>query len=166
MTNSAKLSLLDEQLAVLLRHFGATKVRAALQRAISNNIEKQADLSETVEAAVRSDTPTAVRSDAPTLEELRKSDQAKHRLLSKFREDLIGRKVLPETQDIYQFAQLIGLKELKGKARRDMIPVLIDYLISLPMKRLRSQIKSASTISEVARRQGFSVLTDKLLRNR
>ena len=99
------------------------------------------------------------------LAELEKTDNEKYRLLSKFKPDLNERKVLRDSQDIYQFAQLIGLKDIKGRARRDMISPLMDYLITLPLERLRPELQNAKTISEDVRQQGFSLLTNKLLRD-
>jgi hypothetical protein len=161
MTRSPKSSFLDEQLTLLLRHFGAAKTRAAFERALKNNPE----LSNELLLAVVRNGRAKFRSDVVTLAELEKTDKAKYRLLSKFKADLNERKVLRESQDIYQFAQSIGLKGIKGWVRRDMISPLIDYLITLPLERLRPELKSATTISEDVRQQGFSLLTDKLLRD-
>jgi hypothetical protein len=100
---------------------------------------------------------------ADALELIRGSDPEKHRLLSEFLGHLKDRKILPESQDIRYFAHLIGLKDVGGKSRRDMIPRLMRFLLEQPTERLRIDLQSAANISEEQRQQGFSVLTDKLL---
>jgi hypothetical protein len=72
-------------------------------------------------------------------------------------------KVLPEAQDIRHFAQVIGIKEINGKSRKEMIPKLMRFLVEQPIERLKVDIETAPNISEQQRQQGFSVLTDKLL---
>jgi len=84
-------------------------------------------------------------------------------LLSEFLGHLKNREILPESQDIRLFAQLIGLKDIGGKSRRDMIPALMRFLLEQPTERLRIDLQNAANISEQQRQQGFSVLTDKLL---
>jgi hypothetical protein len=83
--------------------------------------------------------------------------------LSGFIVHLKGRQVLPESQDIRHFAQIIGLKEISGKSREDMISKLIPFLMEQPLEKLRSDVESANNISEQQRQMGFSLLTDKLL---
>ena len=100
---------------------------------------------------------------ANALELIRGSDPEKHRLLSEFLGHLKDRKILPESQDIRHFAQLIGLKDIGGKSRKDMIPTLMRFLLEQPTERLQIDLQSADNISEEQRQQGFSVLTDKLL---
>src|SRR5712671_249791 len=51
---------------------------------------------------------------ANALELIRESAPEKHRLLSEFASQLNDRKILPESQDIRFFAQLIGLKDIEG----------------------------------------------------
>ena len=99
------------------------------------------------------------------MEELRLKDDAKYHLLREFYTHLRDRKVLAESQDIRLFAQLLGQKEIGGKSRKEMIPRLMRLLIDRPMDRLQIEIKHAENISEQQRQQGFSVLTDKLLRD-
>jgi hypothetical protein len=97
------------------------------------------------------------------LELIRQGNPEKHRLLAEFLNDLKDRKVLPESQDVRHFAQIIGLKDISGKSRKDMIPTLMHFLMEQPIERLRIDLQRASNISEHQRQQGFSVLTDKLL---
>ncbi len=100
---------------------------------------------------------------ANALELIRESDPEKYRLLSEFLGHLKERKILPESQDIRHFAQLIGLKDIGGRSRRDMIPTLMRFLLEQPTERLQIDLQSATNISEEQRQQGYSVLTDKLL---
>ena len=56
------------------------------------------------------------------LEQLRQEDEEKYRLLAGFYTQFKDKAVLAEAQDIRHFAQLIGLKEISGKSRKEMIP--------------------------------------------
>ncbi len=70
---------------------------------------------------------------------------------------------MPESQDIRFFAQIISLKEITGKSRKDMIPTLMRFLLEQSTEQLEDYVKKAINVSEEQRQQGFSVLTDKLL---
>jgi hypothetical protein len=70
---------------------------------------------------------------------------------------------LPDSQDIRFFAHIIGLKEISGKSRKDMIPKLMRFLFAQSTEQIKKNIERAATVSEQQRQQGFSVLTDKLL---
>jgi hypothetical protein len=158
VTRSSRLSLLEEQVALLLRHFGAAAVRQSVDEALKR--DSNASSSPFLVAQYRG--PTSP-SESRGLQAIRESQRAKYELLSKFRSDLIDRKILPESQDILRFAQTIGLKQIRGRTQRDMIPSVVNYLVTLPMKKLRPALENASTISEDIRRQGYTVLTKKLL---
>lgn len=82
---------------------------------------------------------------------------------SNFLSDLRERRVLATPDDIRHFANAVGVKAIPGRSRRDMIPNLIDFLVTLPVARLRDALESAAGISEESRQRGYSVLTDKLL---
>ena len=97
------------------------------------------------------------------LEQLRQEDQEKYRLLTAFFKRLKDKVVLPESQDIRQFAQIIGQKDIDGKSRKDMLPRLMCFLLEKPTERLKVDIEAAANVSEQQRKQGFSVLADKLL---
>jgi hypothetical protein len=160
MSRKSTSAFLDEEVRLLVQHFGVERVRAALAKVPYGTVEA-------------SDGPPPRPSSKPdhqanpnvkaTLEELRQKDEEKHRLLTHFYTRLKDRNVLPESQDIRHFAQLIGLKEIGGKSRKDMIPSLMRFLLEQPTQRLRADIETAANVSEQQRRQGFSVLTDKLL---
>jgi hypothetical protein len=160
MSHSSKSSFLEEAIGLLVQHFGIKRVRAALPEvAIGGDEETQKPPRRSVSCAQKPPRPPV----ANALESIRGSDPEKHRLLSEFLGHLKNREILPESQDIRLFAQLIGLKDIGGKSRRDMIPALMRFLLEQPTERLRIDLQNAANISEQQRQQGFSVLTDKLL---
>src|SRR5580765_4239567 len=150
-------SFLRESIRLLVKHFGENSVRSAV-----------AELSGSAVPTVPRETLTVIgkpkRNANPpitaALEKLRHTDQEKYRLLITFYSQLREKGVLPESQDISQFAQLIGLKEIRGKSRKDLLPKLMRFLLEQPTERLRSDLNKAIGISEQQRKEGFSVLTD------
>ncbi len=163
MNQSPKSSFLDNEVCLLAQHFGVEKVQAALGRVLANRVEKA---QKPCRKAVRRHQQPARPNIAVALESIRVTDPEKHRLLSLFLDDLRHRRVLRESQDIRYFAQLIGLKEIAGRSRRDMLPALIRFLLEQPEERLKSHLEKANNISEQQRQMGFSVLTDKLVGKR
>jgi hypothetical protein len=160
MSHSSKSLLLDEQIGLLVRHFGIQRVRAAVAKSsIEGDEEPHAPSHKTVSRDQKPTRPTIVEA----LESIRESDPEKHRLLSEFLSDLKDRRLLPESQDIRHFAQLVGLKDIRSKSRKEMIPTLMRFFMDQTAERLRIDIRRADNVSEQQRRQGFSVLTDKLL---
>jgi hypothetical protein len=97
------------------------------------------------------------------IEPIRGTQPEKHHLLNEFLIRLKSRQVLPESQDIRYFAQMVGLKDISGKSREDMLPKLIRFLVEQPIEKLRTDVEKASNISEQQRQMGFSLLADKLL---
>lgn len=163
MSHSSKSSLLEEEIGLLVRHFGLQRVQAAIAKfSIRSGPEPQAQPRKTVPRDQKPTQPTI----ASTLEVIRGSDPEKHDLLSGFLIRLRNHEVLPEPQDIRHFAQLVGIKDIHGKSRKDMIPSLMRFLLQLSTESLRVEIQRADDISQQQRRQGFSVLTDKLLGKR
>ncbi len=159
MISKKPSSFLDEMILLLAREFGVERVRRALDRIPMDSGQATGGR----QSPSTKPRPIASPSILETLEELGKTDEGKHRLLVDFYKDLKGQKLLPESQDIRQFAQVIGLKEIDGKSRRDLIPKLMRFLVGQPTERLRVDLLKAAGISEGERQQGFSVLTDKLL---
>jgi hypothetical protein len=159
MSYSAKSLLLDE-IEILVKHFGLERVRAAVAK-FSTGGEGRID------PTPRKIVPRGLGPIRPTVDNaigsIRGSDPEKYFLLSDFLRLLRDRRVLPESQDIRVFAQLVGLKEIHGKSRRDMIPMLMRFLLQRPTDILRVEIQRAGSISQQQRREGFSVLTDKIL---
>ena len=161
MSRKSRSSFLEEGVALLVQYFGVDRVRAAVAK-VSNgaveSFESQPRFANLLNPIIKP-TPSVTR----TLEELREKDEATHRLLTDFYTRLKDRRVLPESQDIRHFAQLIGLKEISGKSRKNMIPGLMRFLLEEAPERLQVDIETAAKVSEQQRQQGFSVLTDKLL---
>ena len=161
MTRESQQSLVDEQVGVLVKHFGVARVRAALVKASNGGAS---------EGQVRTDSTKRRRQTSPTvtsmLEQVQRDNEAKYYLLNSFYTRLKDRMVLPESQDIRHFALLIGLKDIKAKSRKDMVPKLMRFLIDQPTERLQVHIEKAPKVSEQQRQKGFSVITDKLLGER
>jgi hypothetical protein len=160
MSRPSRSLLLVEQIDLLVRHFGIQRVRAVVAKVSISGEEKP-------RVATRKDAPRGkgpIRANGTNvLESIREIHPEKHRLLSEFLVRLKDRQILPESQDIRYFAQIIGLKEISGKSREDMVPKLMRFLMGRPIEKLRVDIEGASGISEHQRQMGFSVLTDKLL---
>lgn len=159
MSHTWKSSFLEEITALLVERFGAERVRVALSKVSIRNDGDRQKPPKSLSRNQKPSHPTIVNA----LELIRESEPEKHRLLGEFLSYLKNRTVLPESQDIRHFAQLIGLKNVQGKSRKDMIPTLMRFLLEQPTERLRTDLQSADNISEQQRQQGFSVLTDKLL---
>ena len=160
MSRKSRSSFLEEEVRLLVQYFGADRVRTALSKVSNGATEATERQSRRQPAKPDRQAKPSVTS---TLEQLRQMDEEKHRLLADFYTQLKEKKVLPESQDIRRFAQVIGLKEIAGKSRKDMIPKLMRFLVEQPTERLQVDIETAASISEQQRQQGFSVLTDKLL---
>lgn len=161
MSGASRPSLLEEEIRLLVKFFGVERVQAALSKAVADRtVETPNRQSRRQPADPNRQAKSSITS---TLEQIRPLDGEKHRLLVDFYIQLKDRKILTESQDIRYFAQNIGLKEITGKSRKDMIPNLMRHLVEQPTSRLRSDIETASSISEQQRQQGFSVLTDKLM---
>lgn len=160
MSRKSTQSFLEEAVGLLAHHFGIDRLQAALTKVSNRTVETSE-----AKASCASSKPDhkANPSITSTLEQIRQKDEEKYRLLTGLYTDLKDRKVLPESQDIRHFAQLIGLKEIRGKSRDDLVPALMRFLLEQPTERLQVDIKRAATVSEQQRQQGFSVLTDKLL---
>jgi hypothetical protein len=161
MSTSSRNSLLTEQISVLVRHFGIERVRKAVAKVPHEDGEELPRPAR--KNGARSQGRIRPNGISNAIESIRETHPEKHRLLSEFITRLKGRQVLPESQDIRQFAQIIGLKEIGGKSREDMLPKLIRFLADRPIDQLRTDIEDAGNISERQRQMGFSVLTEKLL---
>jgi len=166
MSRFSQSRFLEETLALLVAHFGAESVRAALARIAPIEPQIEQDKSQRVEAP-REALPQKHTFDG-ALELLKDVDPAKYDLLRDFSSKLRARQVLVDSEDIRQFAQLAGLKDLphRDRGRRDLVPAVLKLLLDLPTDKLRSVLERVGEISEETRRQGFSVLTDKLVKDR
>jgi hypothetical protein len=148
---------------LLIRQFGVERVRSALDKVTEKVTEK-------LEAHAQSSSRTLPQRNATTvtsgLEKLKQLDEGKYTLLSDFYRQLRDGSLLPEAQDIRHYAQMIGLKEISGKSRKDMIRKLMLFLFEQPAARLKVDLQKAASVSEQQRGEGFSILTDKLLREK
>ncbi len=161
MKGYSRSSFLEEFMELLVRNFGSERVQAALTK-----VSGKSDLrAQSAPAGITSKRPS--KSARPTvaslLEAIITSDPERHRLLSEFHTHLRAASILPEAQDIRHFAQIAGLKEIDGKARKEMIPALMLFLIEKSTEWLRKTLPMADSISEQQRQRSFSILTDKLL---
>jgi hypothetical protein len=160
MNTSPRQSLLTEQISVLVRHYGIERVRKAVAKVPHEDGEE-------LRRPARKNGARSQERIRPNgisgIESIRETHPEKHRLMSDFVLRLKSRQVLPESQDIRYFAQIIGLKEIGGRSREDMLPRLIRFLADKPIDKLRTDIEGASNISEHQRQMGFSILTEKLL---
>jgi hypothetical protein len=160
MTRKSSQSFVDKVVELLVKEFGLDSVRAATAKASNRPIDSSEGRhrGSTVKRNLQ-----VGQTVAGLLEQFRGKDEKRHRLLAGFYERLKARTILPETDDMRHFALVIGLKEINGKSRKDMIPRLMRFLAEQPMQRLEIDIQAASDISEQQRSKGFSVLTDKLM---
>lgn len=159
MSRKSTSTYLQDLVELLVDHFGVGPVRSALARVSNGAVEK----SESPSRPRAGRAPHGAPSVATLLEDLQLTDPEKFRLLSDFFSRLKSKTVLPDAHDIRHFSQLIGFKEIDGKSRNDMMAKLMRVLIERPNERLRHDIESAASVSEQQRKQGFSVLTDKIL---
>jgi hypothetical protein len=161
MSYPSKSDLLAEELSLLVRHFGIQRVRAALAK-VSRSLGDETESVVTRKNVRHSQRPKRTNG-THALESIREIHPEKYRLLSDFLIHLRDRQILRTSQDIRYFAQLVGLKEISGKSREDMLPKLMRFLMEQPIEKLQIYIESAPNISEQQRQMGFSVLTDKLV---
>ena len=191
MKRFSKSSYLEDTIAVLIQHFGAEAVRAALENAPGNQVKRpaakhserppvltQTDVAPTIEhdpafpIEIRDQRESAhTEEDAKlgrlpildVLESIRKADPSKYNILDEFFMKLKDRKVLPEPLDIQYFAQILGIKDIGGKNRKEMISTLLRFMTERPIDSLVKDVERAGNISGRQRQQGFSILADKLL---
>lgn len=154
---------LDSTITLLVQHFGGERVQKSLLKAIKGVDGISPNNPEVLAINTKQRSGANITG---TLELLRQQDEETYLLLRDFYTAIKEQKVLPESQDIQQFAYRIGLKEITGKSRKDMIPKLMRFLCDLPRARLQAEIEKAARISEEERQQGYSILTDKLLGER
>ncbi|MGO9201431.1 MAG: hypothetical protein ACLQM8_12985 [Limisphaerales bacterium] len=154
-------SFVEEEVGLLVHHFGIDRVQAALAKSLGARIKRSQPDGRCQSAGTGHRANPSIPS---VLEQLRLTDGDRYRLLTDFYTQLRDRKLLPESQDIRQFAQIIGFKHIQGRSREDLLRKLMRFLKDQPTERLRSHIGGAAAVSEEERQQGFSVLTDRLLR--
>src|SRR5258708_7034056 len=107
MSSSAKSLLLEEEINLLVKHFGVQRVRAALEKVSIEDNERQRTPTPKLVPRLQKPLRATIADD---LESIRERVPEKYRLLSEFHNRLKDRQILRETQDIRHFAQFIGLK--------------------------------------------------------
>jgi hypothetical protein len=160
MTKQSIEVFVDELVRLLVEHFGLDLVRASLAR-LSIRARRTTPSSQGSASAQPNRKRSTIVPDM--LEQLQHEDAAKHGLLAGFYDQVRDKTVLPEPQDIRYFAQVIGLKDISGRSRKEMVPKLMRFLLDQPVERLQIYLDKAPTISERHRRKGFEVITEKLL---
>jgi len=160
MNQSNKSAFLDDLLGVLVEHFGVERVLSSLSSIQSIRSGPNESKATSIGAKKRNLGSRPITSE---IEAIKVTDAEKHRLLESFYTRLNERSVLPQAQDIHHFAQLIGMKKISGKSRKDLVPKLMRFLLNVPTDQLLLSLQNADSISESERQRGFSVLTDKLL---
>ena len=159
MNRKTSAKLLEDQLGLLVRHFGPKSVWTALGK-----VAPESDGLPSTGSTDRPPEKSAVTTVRSVLENLKTTDSERFMVLEEFRDKLRGRRVLPDAEDLRQFAQLVGLKDLKARSRDDFISKIILLLASVSRENLSDTIARANGISAANRNEGFSVLTDKLMR--
>ena len=162
MGKFSQSTFLSESLRLLVEHFGAKEVRAKLDK-IAPRAQPLAAQIKPSRSNTSQEQERQRHSFQLNLAEIQKTDPVKFDLLNRFLGRLHSRTILPDAEDIRQFAPVVGLKELRGKGRRELIPPLIECMLRIDLSRLADAIGHAEGISEEKRRQGFSILTDKLV---
>jgi hypothetical protein len=150
-------AMLADTIRLLIQHFGEEKVLSAVEKATGGKRTKKSELT-------RKKTGTKLTI-TDELDELRTTDREKYDLLTPFLNRLEERHVLKDAQDIRHFIQVIGVKHVTGKSRKELIPSLIRSMISMSVQDIYDGIAKSDSISEDQRQKGFSILTDKLLNN-
>jgi hypothetical protein len=158
MIPKSKKTFVEDAVGLLVEHFGVDRVRIALAK-VSEGAVKAPKAQPSPRFSKQQTNPSVTS----MLEQIRQDDEEKYRLLTDFYVRLKSKIVLSDSQDIRYFSHNIGLKEIGGKSRKDMIPKLMRFLLEQPVEQLRVYIESAANVSEQQRQQGFSILTDKLL---
>jgi hypothetical protein len=153
-----------EALVLLVRLCGIDAVRDAL-----SEIERPHDPSDTAlqgkgREATGGPTPNAPRSWVPrAIVPLEQAEPQKFEMLKSFFTMVESGDLLPEAEDVRRFAENLGLKELRGSKRRELISKLGDPMSALSIERIQQLVGQAKGISANERRKGYSILTDKLL---
>src|SRR5579872_3801453 len=100
MSRTSKSLLLEDEIGLLVKHFGVEKVRAALSKILIKGNEES-------HSPVRKGAPNVKgpihATIADALESIREQSPEKYRLLSQFLTHLKARDILPESQDIIHF---------------------------------------------------------------
>jgi hypothetical protein len=160
MSRGTSAAFVEEEIKLLVDHFGLETVQSALATVSSADPAPHRPTNRKSASAIRTGVVAGVEE---AVAQLRDCDPERHSSLSLFLVNLRGRQILPEFQDIKQFAQLAGIKDLQSRSRGAAVGEVVQVMLKFPIETLRSLISAAETISAKHRQRGFSVLTEKLL---
>jgi hypothetical protein len=151
---------LRESLLLLVRLCGLDAVRSAL----SALDDQAAQIDATAGAAKQVPSPTVPRTWVPrAVATLQETEPDKYAVLRAFFSTVESGELLPESEDVRRFAESLGLKQVHGTKRRELIAKLADPMVLLTVERIRELVDQAKKISAQERNKGYSILTDKLL---
>lgn len=156
-----KTEFLKAQLRVLVAYFGHARVRSVLDELLQQSPEREEPVNH---PRHRPSTPRRNTFDAE-LGALKTKDPSHYEAFVKFAAQVRSGEILKDVQDIRQFASVVGFKGIDGQSRRELVAPLLRQVLSLSPDRLGLAANSARDISEKIRRRGFSVLTDKLVKD-
>ena len=108
MNRSSETKLLEDTLRVLVGSFGAKRVQLTLARVVPAAVPPTANPHN---GHAREKATVTTKS---LLDELEASDPERFAAIGAFADALRDRRVLRESEDLRQFAQIAGLKALKG----------------------------------------------------
>ncbi len=154
---------LAEALMALVRFYGIDRIKQELDA-----ISKQGE--QFPAPTNRQDRIDTARSPKPkplpkVVIEISEREPEKGKLLENFFQKIISAILLPEAEDVRRFADLVGIKKLKGKSRNELITKLANELVPLDMRSLENLLPQADGISSAQRREGYSILTDTLMQS-
>lgn len=152
--NSARDEYVKQALRALVAFVGLDAVKTALA-----DIEGAAARSTTR----RSDRPAAVPL-PKAIVDLQQNDPERFAILRPFFERIGAGELLRQSEDVRRFAEELGVKQLSSKRRRDLVAQITPTLATFPIHELAALLHRAESISEEERVQGYSVLTDRILR--
>lgn len=157
MSRGNRNSHLRDQLLYLVDFYGIEEVNSALKEVLKRRSKKKVARKRIKTAKVQYRMPKV-------LKDIEASDPKKFEILRRFQEQFDDGEVLENMQDVFLFSQQIGVKSVKTKTRRGALAILLRYLIEMPLAEIIQQVGSVDKISEGRRKEGYSVLTEKILR--
>ena len=80
-----------------------------------------------------------------------------------FHARLLHKSVLPELQNIKEFALANGLMELKGSSRQKVVNPLVNALAELPIQRVRRALHLGKSYTTVVREDSLEDWTELIL---
>lgn len=154
---------LAEALMALVRFYGIDRLKQELDT-ISKQCE-QFPAPTNQQININTARPPKQKSLPKVITEISEREPEKGKLLENFFQKIVSASLLPEAEDVRRFADLVGIKKLKGKSRNELITKLANELVPLDLRRLENLLPQADGISSAQRREGYSILTDTLMQS-